>query len=147
MTTITYDTSLLPPPKLQFPTLDQAMMPPKTPAGNDPFIDGAYLPVGKGFENIGSLELNNLATPENVKQLQDQANQLAEKRYRESTWRGLTLRLAVSDMSEAIAGIFADLYKNNGSVSVRELFTKNNRLRGLGLLMILISVISMLLIL
>jgi len=146
MTSITYDTSLLPPPQLQFPTIDQAMMPMK-PAGNDPFIDGNYLPVGKGFENIGKFELNNLATPENVKQLQDQANKLAEKQYKDSTWRGLTLRLAVSDMSEAITGIFADLYKNNGNVSIRELFTKNNRLRGLGLLMVLISVISMLLIL
>jgi len=104
------------------------------------------MPVPKGFTNVGSLELNNLATPENVKKLQDQVNELANKRYKESTWRGLTLRLAVSDMSEAITGILADIYKNNGNVSAKELFTKNNRMRGLGLLFILISVVSILLV-
>jgi len=104
------------------------------------------MPVGKGFTNIGSLELNNLATPENVKKLQDQVNVLAEKKYKESTWRGLTLRMAVSDMAEALTGIPADIYKNNGNVSVKEIFTKNNRLRGLGLLFVLISVVSILLV-
>jgi len=149
MTTITYETDLLPPPQLEFPTLDQAMapnVPPGTPAGNDPYIDWPYLPVPKGFTNIGSLELNNLATPENVKKLQDEVDKLVEKRYKESTWRGLTLRMAVSDMAEALTGIPADIYKNNGNVSVKEIFTKNNRLRGLGLLFVLISVVSILLI-
>jgi len=69
-----------------------------------------------------------------------------ETRYKESTWRGLTLRMAVSDMAEALTGIPADIYKNNGNVSVKEIFTKNNRLRGLGLLFVLISVVSILLI-
>ena len=149
MTTITYDTDLLPPPQLQFPTLDDAMapnVPPGTPEGNDPYLDFPYLPVPKGFTNVGSLELNNLATPANVKKLQDQVNALAEKRYKESTWKGLTLRLAVLDMSEAITGIVSDIYKNNGNVGAKELFTKNNRMRGLGLLFVLISVVSILLV-
>jgi hypothetical protein len=149
MTTITYDTDLLPPPQLEFPTLDDAMapnVPPGTPAGNDPFLDMPYMPVPKGFTNVGSLELNNLATPENVKKLQDQVNQLAEKRYKESTWRGLTLRLAVTDMSEAITGIISDIYRNTRQVGAKELFTKDNRMRGLGLLFVLISVVSILLV-
>ena len=148
-TIISYDTELLPPPESEFPTLDAAMAPmtpPGTPAGNDPYLDFPYMPVPKGFANIGSLELNNLATPINVKKLQDQVNELAEKRYKESTWRGLTLRLAVSDMAEAITGIPADIYKNNGKVGVKELLTKNNRMRGLGLLFVLISIVSILLI-
>ena len=148
-TIISYETDLLPPPQLQFPTLDQALapnVPPGTPAGNDPYFDWPYLPVPKGFTNIGSLELNNLSTPENVKKLQDQVNVLAEKRYKESTWRGLTLRMAVSDMAEALTGIPADIYKNNGNVGVKEIFTKNNRLRGLGLLFVLISIVSILLV-
>lgn len=146
-TIINYDTDLLPPPQLQFPTLSEAMAPntsPGVPSGNDAFLDMPYLPVPKGFTNVGSLELNNLANPADVKKLQDQVNTLAEKRYKESTWRGLTLRLAVSDMSEALTGIFADIYKNNGNVSAKELFTKNNRMRGLGLLFILISIVSIL---
>jgi hypothetical protein len=149
MTTIPYDTDLLPPPQLRLPNLSEAMapnVPPGTPAGNDPFLDMPYMPVPKGFTNVGSLELNNLATPENVKKLQDQLNVLAEKKYKESTWRGLTLRMAVSDMAEALTGIPADIYKNNGNVSVKEIFTTNNRLRGLGLLFVLISVVSILLV-
>ena len=148
-TIISYETDLLPPPQLEFPTLDAAMaphVPPGTPSGNDPYIDWPYLPVPKGFTNIANLELNNLANPADVKKLQDQVNALAEKRYKESTWRGLTLRLAVSDMSEAITGIIGDIYKNNGKVGVKDLFTKNNRLRGLGLLFILISTVSILLV-
>jgi hypothetical protein len=148
-TIISYETDLLPPPQLEFPTLDQAMapnVPPGTPAGNDPYIDWPYLPVPKGFTNIGSLELNNLANPVDVKKLQDQVNVLAEKKYKESTWRGLTLRMAVSDMAEALTGIPADIYKNNGNVSAKELFTKNNRMRGLGLLFVIISVVSILLV-
>ena len=148
-TIINYDTDLLPPPQLRFPTLSEALapnVPPGTPAGNDYYLDMPYMPVGKGFTNIGSLELNNLANPVDVKKLQDQVNTLAEKRYKESTWKGLTLRLAVSDMAEAITGIPSDIYKNNGKVSVKELFTKNNRMRGIGLLFILISVVSILLV-
>ena len=146
-TIISYDTDLLPPPQLQFPTLSEAMAPntsPGVPSGNDAFLDMPFLPVPKGFTNVASLELNNLSTPENVQKLQSQANELAEKRYKESTWRGLTLRLAVSDMSEALTGIFADIYKNKGNIGAKQLFTKNNRMRGLGLLFILISVVSLL---
>jgi hypothetical protein len=148
-TIISYDTDLLPPPQLVFPTLDDAMapnVPPGTPAGNDPYLDWPYVPVPKGLSNVGNLDLNNLATPENVKKLQDQMNKLAEKKYKDSTWRGLTLRLAVTDMSEAITGILSDIYKNKGKVSVKELFTKDNRMRGLGLLFVLISVVSILLV-
>ena len=148
-TIISYDTDLLPPPQLVLPTLDDALapnVPPGTPAGNDPYLDWPYVPVPKGFSNVGNLELNNLATPENVKKLQDQMNKLAEKKYKDSTWRGLTLRLAVTDMSEAITGILSDIYRNKGKVSVKELFTKDNRMRGLGLLFVLISVVSILLV-
>jgi hypothetical protein len=137
MTTIPYDTDLLPQPKLRFPTLQDVNA--KTLFE----LDDQYVPVPKGFDNVANLDLNNLATPRDVKKLQDQANKLAEQRYKESTWKGLTLRLAVSDMAEAITGIPNDIYKNNGKVSARELFTKNNRIRGLGLIFILISIASL----
>ena len=66
--------------------------------------------------------------------------------YQQSTVRGMTLRNSVQDMREAITGIFSDLYKNNMNVSVGELFTKDNRLRGLGLLLVLASLSYILLI-
>lgn len=134
MTTIPYDTDLLPQPKLRLPSLKE------TTAKTLFSLDDQYLPVGKGFNNIANLELNNLATPSDVKKLQNQANELADKLYKESTLKGLTLRVAVADMYEAITGIIADIYKNNGKISIKELFTKNNRVRGLGLIFILVAI-------
>jgi len=136
-TIIPYDTDLLPQPKLEFPTL------PEVTAKTLFSLDNQYLPVGKGFNNVANLELNNLANPNDVKKLQDQANEIADKLYKESTLKGLTLRLAVSDMAEAITGIISDIYKNNGNISIKELFTKNNRVRGLGLIFILVAFISL----
>lgn len=134
MTTIPFDIDLLPQPKLRLPSLKE------TTAKTLFSLDDQYLPVGKGFDNIANLELNNLATAPDVKKLQDQANELADKLYKESTLKGLTLRIAVSDMYEAFTGIIADIYKNNGKISMKQLFTKNNRVRGLGLIFILVSI-------
>jgi hypothetical protein len=134
MTTIPYNSDLLPEPKLRFPTLKE------TTAKTLFSLDDQYLPVGKGFDNVANLELNNLATAPDVKKLQDQANELANKLYKESTLKGLTLRIAVADMYEAITGIIADIYKNNGKISMKQLFTKNNRVRGLGLIFILVAI-------
>jgi UDP-N-acetyl-D-mannosaminuronate dehydrogenase len=98
-----------------------------------------YVPVPRAFTNVGSIQLNNLATAKDVATLQNKVNRDAQKMYQQATVGGLTLRNGVQDMREAIVGIWADLYQNNMNVSVKDLFTKNNRLRGLGLLFVLIS--------
>ena len=145
MTQIPFDIpDLLPPPKLVFPTLSEVMQDPKSPIGDSKFLDMPYIPIPKAITNVAGLELNNLATPADVAKLQNQANKLAEERYKDVTWRGLTLRNAVRDMYEAISGIPADIYQNNMPVSVKQLFTKDNRLRGLGLLFILFAMASIL---
>ena len=84
MTTITYDTDLLPPPELKVPSLDQALAP-ESVKNDDPFLDLSYFPVPKGFDNVGSLELNNLSTAEDVATLQNQLNKLAEEKHKRST--------------------------------------------------------------
>lgn len=137
MTVIPFDSDLLPQPQMQFPTLREAT----SKSLSD--LDDQYLAVGKGFDGVANFELNNLATPENVAKLQNQANDLANQRYKESTWQGLTLRNAVSDVAETLTGIISDVYKNNGNVSIVEIFTKNNRIRGMGLIFILIAVASL----
>jgi len=142
MTTITYETDLLPPPELKVPSLDQALAP-ESVKNDDPFLDLSYFPVPKGFDNVGSLELNNFATSENVAKLQDQLNKLAEEKHKRSTWKGLTFRIAVQDMWEALTGIPTDIYQNSGRVSLKDLLTKNDRLRGLGLIVFLIGVVSL----
>ncbi|AGE53696.1 hypothetical protein ATCVGM07011_907L [Acanthocystis turfacea Chlorella virus GM0701.1] len=141
MTTITYENPLLPPPQLVLPDLDEVLAPMKDPDANDLFLDMPYVPVPKAIENVGSFQLNNLATARDVKTLQDKVNKNAEKMYAQSTVRGLTLRNGVEDMREALVGIWGDLYKNNMNVSVGTLFTKNNRLRGLGIFFILSAIV------
>ena len=140
-TIISYDTDLLPPPELKVPSLTEALAP-ESVKNDDPFLDLSYVPVPKGFDNFGSLELNNLATSEDVAKLQDQLNKLAEEKYKRSTWKGLTFRIAVQDMFEALTGIPADIYQNSGRVSLKELLTRDDRLRGLGLIFFLVAVVS-----
>ena len=141
MTTITYENPLLPPPMLVQPGINEVMAPMKDPNANDLFLDMPYVPVPKAIENVGSFQLNNLATARDIKTLQDKVNKNAEKMYAQSTVRGLTLRNGVEDMREALVGIWGDLYKNNMNVSVGTLFTKNNRLRGLGIFFILCAIV------
>jgi hypothetical protein len=130
----------LPPPQLVLPDLDEVLTPMKDPDANDLFLDMPYVPVPKAIENVGSFQLNNLATARDVKTLQDKVNKNAEKMYAQSTVRGLTLRNGVEDVREALVGIWGDLYKNNMNVSVN-VFTKNNRLRGLGIFFILCAIV------
>jgi len=139
MTTITYETPYLPPPQLVLPDINEVMSSVQSPAGNDNFLNLPYVPIPKAFENVGSFDLNNLTTAKDIATLQNKVNKDAEMMYQQSTVRGMTLRNSVQDMREAITGIFSDLYKNNMNVSVGELFTKDNRLRGLGLLLVLAS--------
>ncbi|AGE49641.1 hypothetical protein ATCVNEJV2_924L [Acanthocystis turfacea Chlorella virus NE-JV-2] len=141
MTTITYENPLLPPPQLVLPDINEVLAPMKDPNANDLFLDMPYVPVPKAIDNVGSFQLNNLATARDVKTLQDKVNKNAEKMYAQSTVRGLTLRNGVEDVREALVGIWGDLYKNNLNVSVGTLFTKNNRLRGLGIFFILCAIV------
>jgi hypothetical protein len=140
MTTVTYETDLLPPPQLVLPDLSEVMSSISNPEQNDLFLDMPYVPVPKSIENVGSFQLNNLATAKDIKTLQDKVNKNFEKQYQQSTVAGLTLRNGVQDTYDAVVGLWGDLYNNNHqSVSLTKLFTSGNRLRGLGLLFILIS--------
>lgn len=139
MSTITYENPLNPVPQLVLPDINEVMSSIKNPNENDLFLDLPYVPVPKAIENVAGLELNNLATAKDIATLQDKANKNAEEQYRQSTVRGLTLRNGVQDMREALTGIWSDLYKNNMEANVN-IFTKNNRLRGLGLMFVLVAI-------
>ncbi|AGE55808.1 hypothetical protein ATCVMN08101_956L [Acanthocystis turfacea Chlorella virus MN0810.1] len=141
MTTITYDTPLLPPPQLIQPDISEVMAPLQNPDNNDLFLDLPYVPIPKAIENVGSFQLNNLATARDVKTLQDKVNKNAQEMYAQSTVRGLTLRNGVEDVRDALVGIWGDLYKNDMNVSMQNLFTKGNRLRGLGIFFILSAIV------
>ena len=56
----------------------------------------------------------------------------------------MTIRNAVKDAYEALVGIPEDIYQNSGRISLKKLLVKNNRLRGLGVLLVVLSVVTML---
>ena len=61
-----------------------------------------------------------------------------------SSLAGLTLRVAMQDMREAVLGIPRDVARaRNHRVSLGYIFLKNDRLRGIGLVLLLGSVLAL----
>lgn len=95
-------------------------------------------PVFPSFEGVGAL--NRLATSKDLMELQKRANEDSRRRRVDASWRGLTIRRAVGDAGEAIFGTMADLHGNAPRVSAWDLLTRNDRLRGFGVLLIVMAV-------
>ena len=87
----------------------------------------------------GEAPLNWLATSEDIIRLQNAANEETARRLREASWKGFTIRMAARDVREAIFGILADAFGNTGPVTFREMVTKNHRLRGIGVVLIVLA--------
>lgn len=84
-----------------------------------------------------------LTSAEDLAARQDGANREAEARARRSSMAGLTLRTALEDVREAVVGVPADVYGQSGPLSLAALLAKNDRLRGLGLLLLLLALLSL----
>lgn len=106
-----------------------------------PYVE---LPAPRGFDRVANVDLNFLATSKDLVNLQKRANELADRERYESSWEGLTIRRAVRDAMEALLGIPADLFGNTKPVPLAELLTKNNRLRGVGILLAVASALMIL---
>ena len=70
---------------------------------------------------------------------QAEANRVADEALRRSGMEGLTLRTALADAREVLAGIPADIAA--GRASLGALLSKNDRLRGLGVVSILLGLL------
>jgi hypothetical protein len=79
-----------------------------------------------------------------VAALQAGHDRKADARAARSSLAGMTLRTAWEDMHEALVGIPADLYGSPGPVSLRDLFLKGDRVRGLGLWMAVLASLALL---
>ena len=55
----------------------------------------------------------------------------------------LTLATAVEDAREAVVGCIADLYGNTPRTSLAQIFLYRDRLRGLGVLLIAVSLVGL----
>ena len=91
------------------------------------------------FPTDGELPLNRLATSEDIIRLQNAANEDSALTAHEASWRGFTLRMAVRDVREAIFGIMSDLFGNTRPAPLWDVATKNHRLRGIGVILIVLA--------
>jgi hypothetical protein len=105
------------------------------------FLDDlAKLPPG--VDAVASFDLNRLATSRDILTLQKQADQYLAKRAHKSKWRSFTPRQALTEAGEAMYGIMDDAFGNTpGPLSLKTLVTKNDRLRGVGVLLVILALI------
>ena len=83
-----------------------------------------------------------LTTAKQVAARQALQNRRIDARRTRSSLAGLTLRTAWEDIREVAVGIPADLYGASGPLSLWDLAVKRDRLRGLGLLLIAVAVLT-----
>lgn len=93
-------------------------------------------------------ELSQMASfgitpPDKLVKWQAEANAEAAERYKQSSLAGLTYQSAVQDAHEALTGITADLLGTTSRKSVKDMVTHNDRLRGLGILLIVLALVGL----
>jgi len=84
-------------------------------------------------------------TPPQLIRIQHAKNDKQEREYQESRVQHITLKTAVQNMRDTLEGTIGDLWGNSTPLSFGALMTKDNRLRGLGLLLVLVAAIGLLL--
>ncbi len=138
MTTIPFEPKSIEAPSLRRPTLDDVQADVRKTIGA-PFVE---TPRPRGVRSVANFDLNALATSEDVMKLQSRANALVDERRKGLDLRNLTVSGAMRDVYEATFGIARDVFRNTDEPVSVDTFTKNNRLRGLGILLIVIALLS-----
>lgn len=82
-----------------------------------------------------------LTSAEDIAARQVRADREYTDRAHRSSLAGLTLRTALEDLREVVVGIPSDLYGASGDLALWDVLTRNDRLRGLGLLALCIGVL------
>lgn len=78
-----------------------------------------------------------------LKELADKANAQELQRRKDASLAAFTPGRATADAAEALPGILDDLFGNTQRKSVLEVFTRKNRLRGLGWVLVLVAALGM----
>ena len=89
--------------------------------------------------SVAAPEYAGLTSAVDVARRQSAAAALADAALARSSMRGLTLRVALQDAREALVGIPADLF--GGERDLLRVLTRNDRLRGIGVLALALSVL------
>lgn len=85
-----------------------------------------------------------LETSEKIMDRQQQINAKITRDYESARLHNIDMSAIARDVGEAVQGIPNDLFGNRASMSAEEIFTKNNRLRGVGVLMMVIAAVFLL---
>lgn len=137
MSIIPFEPKAIAAPEVWRPTLEDVQADVRKNTSPAPYLE---VPHPRGFRSVANFDLNSLATSEDVIKLQNQANAYVDEKRRDLDLRNLTVKGAMRDVYEATFGIARDVFRNE-PMSI-ETFTKNNRLRGLGILLIILALLS-----
>lgn len=101
------------------------------------------------MENDPAAQLDAMArfgiTPtDTLIELSKQANERVATSNARSSLASLTYETAIEEAHEALVGLAADLAGNTPRKSLRDMFTHGDRLRGLGLLLIMVAFVGLL---
>lgn len=88
--------------------------------------------------------LNGLATPADVKAMQDAENAKLNKDMSDADVWNVPVTVLLRDAQEALIGITSDLLGQSERRSLRDILSHGNRLRGLGVALILLAILGML---
>ena len=110
-------------------------------ASDVPNVPYEELPLPRGIDSVANFDVNTLVTSKDMMKLQNDANAYHKKKREDSSWKTLTIRRAMDDAAEALTGIPNDIFGNTPpeSRTVWNIFTKNDRLRGLGIIFVMIA--------
>lgn len=92
---------------------------------------------------IDSMRDFGMVSPDDLMRLQREANEAQQKKYQDASLDSLTFNSAVADAHEALAGVVEDFSGTTDRHSLRDIFTHENRLRGLGILLIALALVGL----
>lgn len=75
-------------------------------------------------------------------QLQESENRKEDRRMRRASLQGLTWDVGLEDMRDAVTGILGDLHGTSPRKSVTDILMHGNRLRGLGIAMVVAALVG-----
>lgn len=84
-----------------------------------------------------------MASPQDVAALQKRANDDARQQYARSSLSGLSADVVAKDAGEALTGLMADLTGTTERRSLADMLMYKDRMRGLGVLLIVLALVGM----
>lgn len=120
------------------PATSPAAIPTRPAASPSANLAGAFAGVRPGEVQgmLDNLADYGMVAPSDMMRLQRAANADIDTRKRESSLDSLTFQGAVVDAHSALVGIMSDLTTGSDRKSLKDIFVYENRLRGLGFLLI-----------